>query len=102
MTPEVWAAVYARDRRCVRCGGEGWHVHHRQLRAQGGAHGLENLILMCRACHDTVHSERAVVGEPGGFIVPSWADPSEVAVDYHRRGMVRLTSAGGLEGLGSG
>jgi len=62
---------------------------------------LANLILVCRACHDTVHSRRAEIGEPGGFIVPSWADPLEVPVAYHRRGMVRLTSAGGVEGLRS-
>jgi len=101
MTPEVWAAVYRRDRRCVRCGGEGWQVHHRKLRSQGGQDVLPNLILMCRACHDTVHSRRAEVGEPGGFIVPSWNNPEGVAVEYHGRGWVWLTSAGGLEGLGS-
>ena len=101
MTPEVWAAVFRRDRRCVRCGAEGWHVHHRKLRAQGGDDSLPNCILLCRECHELVHSRRAEVGIPGGFIVPSWADPLEVPVTYHRRGLVRLTSAGALEGLES-
>jgi len=91
VTPEVWAAVYRRDRRCVRCGGEGWHVHHRKLRSQGGQDDLVNCVLMCRACHDTVHSRRAEIGEPGGFIVPSWADPCEIPVDYHKIGPILLT-----------
>ena len=101
MTPEVWATVYARDRRCVRCGGEGWHVHHRKLRSQGGEDALPNLVLLCQRCHELVHSRRVEVGEPGGFIVPSWQDPSEVPVLYHRRGPALLTSAGTLEGLRS-
>lgn len=38
--------------KCAKCGAEGWlEVHHKQPRHQGGRDRIENLILLCRACH---------------------------------------------------
>lgn len=41
--------------RCWRCAKRGGHVHHRQLRSQGGPHIPSNLILVCLTCHDWIH-----------------------------------------------
>lgn len=35
------------------------HVHHRRLRSQGGGHEMENLLHLCRPCHDHAHSHVA-------------------------------------------
>ena len=33
------------------------HMHHRLQRSQGGGHGADNLLHVCRACHDLIHAE---------------------------------------------
>jgi 5-methylcytosine-specific restriction endonuclease McrA len=33
-------------------------VHHRQPRAEGGTHDLENLLTLCRSCHARLHPWR--------------------------------------------
>jgi 5-methylcytosine-specific restriction endonuclease McrA len=52
------AQAYARDKgRCVVCGAsEGPTVHHIRPRIIGGEHRPENLVTLCRACHDGVES----------------------------------------------
>jgi hypothetical protein len=87
---------------CVRCGqstSRGRHsVHHRLLKSQGGTDDTFNLIVLCgsgtEGCHGEVHSRRADVGIPGGFIVPSWEDPETVPVTYHQLGRCLLTPEG--------
>ena len=101
MTREVRDAVLLRDRyACVRCGNDiHWtlhSVHHRKLRSQGGTDDPWNLIVLCgsgtQGCHGIVHSRRAVEGEPGGYIVPSHADPRRIPVLYHKLGPVLLAA----------
>jgi hypothetical protein len=83
MTPEVRAAVLARDRWCPWCGcpfADRAAVHHRRLRSQGGDDTVENLVALHPECHN-VHP-RSVHQNPRdaverGFIVPSWADPAD-------------------------
>lgn len=94
--------VLLRDKyRCVRCGKDvmsrPYSVHHRKLRSQGGTDDLANLITLCghgtTGCHYLVHSQRKSHGEPGGYVVPSWADPTEVGVVYHPNRFVMLKTA---------
>jgi RNA-directed DNA polymerase len=33
-----------------------WHKHHIQPKAQGGSDELDNLILVCTACHRQIHN----------------------------------------------
>jgi HNH endonuclease len=82
VTPELREGILTRDGfRCVRCGGSDLlAVHHRLLRSQQGQDSAANLVLLCRADHELVHSRRVTVGEPEGFIVPSWGDPATVPV----------------------
>jgi 5-methylcytosine-specific restriction endonuclease McrA len=50
-------AVWSRARgRCERCGQRGWlHLHHRRPVSEGGAHEVDNLRLLCSACHAAEH-----------------------------------------------
>ncbi len=44
---------------CDSCHKErGNDVHHIQFRSQGGADEPENLIILCRLCHDKAHDSR--------------------------------------------
>jgi len=53
-------AVIASDGgKCRKCGiSNDLHVHHILYRSQGGKHLAENLITLCRECHDVVHSNK--------------------------------------------
>ncbi len=45
--------------RCQSCGSmSNLEVHHREFRSHGGADSEENLITLCTACHDGVHSAK--------------------------------------------
>lgn len=51
------ATVLARDRhQCRACGqSHGLDVHHVVMRSLGGSDAPENLIALCRNCHQSVH-----------------------------------------------
>jgi hypothetical protein len=43
---------------CVRCGGDfDVQEHHIQPRSKGGSNKPENLVPLCRVCHDEIHSD---------------------------------------------
>ena len=59
VTPAIWTALVARDRRCafpgctrppVMC-----HAHHVRHWVDGGATSLDNLVLLCGHHHRTIH-----------------------------------------------
>lgn len=79
----IKAGVSARDsHRCIRCG-TSRHLdpHHRRLKSQGGEDQPQNLIMLCRTCHDVVHANRADA-EKAGLIVQAGADPLKVPVEH--------------------
>ena len=41
---------------CERCGGKAADVHHITYRSHGGTDEFENLIGLCRRCHDQAHA----------------------------------------------
>lgn len=43
---------------CRLCGNVGVHAHHVRYRSEGGSHDERNLITLCLACHDVVHSDK--------------------------------------------
>ena len=53
--------VLERDgHRCQRCKAQqALHVHHLQWRRNGGADTHQNLLTLCKACHDTIHTNTA-------------------------------------------
>lgn len=62
------------DGKCPVCGETfdgvgGWHVHHQQLRSEGGTNHEKNLILLHANCHRQVHNPRKL----------SWLSPRMVA-----------------------
>lgn len=55
-------------------------LHHRQLRSQGGKDEPANLIAVHHACHNLGTNSIHLNPKKSinfGYIVPSWADPSE-------------------------
>ena len=57
-------AVLKRDgNRCTRCGTASaeLHAHHRKRVAEGGSHGLENLLTLWRTCHSVEHPSNALL-----------------------------------------
>lgn len=81
----VRKVVLARDWCCVRCLGEPSDVHHRMVKGMGGTgderrgFGPENLVALCRRCHDYVHAHPEE-SYTLGFLVHSWANPAEIPV----------------------
>ncbi len=43
-----------------RCRAE--HVHHRKYRSRGGTNSLDNLLHVCRGCHDWIHTNGGAGG----------------------------------------
>jgi hypothetical protein len=61
-------AVHERQRgQCLRCGLPYTEVHHRQPRRIGG-HGLENLVGLCKTCHDYCHANPREARENGWIV----------------------------------
>lgn len=56
---DIRNAVYARDECCRWCGAPGQEVHHVIYRSHGGPDTLNNLVLLCNACHMRAHSSKA-------------------------------------------
>jgi RNA-directed DNA polymerase len=55
---ELWER---QDGKCLNCHQgiteeSDWHKHHIQPKAQGGSDELDNLILVCTACHRQIHN----------------------------------------------
>lgn len=42
---------------CEICGVRAVDIHHIVYRSRGGKNNIENLIALCRECHNKVHSE---------------------------------------------
>ena len=59
--------IHKRDELCKRCGGMATDIHHRMRRREGG-HGVQNLIGLCRGCHNWVHAH-PTVATAEGYIV---------------------------------
>jgi 5-methylcytosine-specific restriction endonuclease McrA len=53
--------VLRRDRwRCQGCGStSNLEIHHQQFRSHGGLDVLDNLITLCRSCHEVTHQRRS-------------------------------------------
>lgn len=85
----VIALVDARDqlvdRSTGRTIGPGRNLHHRKLRSRGGQHTASNLITLSGSgttgTHGYMHA-RPDMATRYGFIVPSWADTTEVPIRY--------------------
>ena len=50
------------------CMGQGVHLHHRLMRSQGGGHAADNLLNVCRLCHDLIHAEPTWAYERGWLL----------------------------------
>jgi 5-methylcytosine-specific restriction endonuclease McrA len=80
---------------CEGCGRKRYLTpHHRKLLSQGGMDAAENLLALCKRCHDWAH-EHVAESVRNGRIVPSWADPAERPVLLHDGRKVLLTPTGG-------
>ncbi len=68
--------VLARDRYTCRalvsnvCTFRAGDVHHKRPRGRGGRHDLENLIAVCRRCHDWI-DRHPTLAEESGLLLPS-------------------------------
>ena len=67
LSPYKWkkrvAEVMERDLHRCRICGRSWglaDVHHVIKRSQGGTDDMNNLILLCRDCHNKQHPEKQV------------------------------------------
>ena len=61
------------------CQGRAAHLHHRQLRSQGGQDTEANLLHLCFKCHEWAHLHPKEANEKG-LIVKSWQDPALIWV----------------------
>ena len=42
---------------CEVCHAEAVDIHHVIFRSQGGTNDIDNLIALCRSCHDKAHAK---------------------------------------------
>ena len=84
---------------CEACGGSGHNfaLHHRRLKSQGGKDEACNLIAVHHECHNmgtkAIHMNPAKSIEMG-WIVPSWAQPSEFPLHLSDGSKVLLDNEG--------
>lgn len=73
---------------CFRCGSAVWEgdVHHRLARKAGGANArlswinaLENLLLLCRGCHNFIE-DHPRLARAAGWMISGHQDPQDVLV----------------------
>jgi len=48
---------------CEHCGKKAVDIHHIIYRSHGGADNIENLIALCRKCHDMAHNNELTKGD---------------------------------------
>lgn len=53
---------------CAVCASEAVDIHHIKFRSQGGGDDIENLIGLCRRCHDTAHGKNPRTQYPKGLL----------------------------------
>lgn len=59
MNTKLRARVLERDRfKCRGCGKSPDEIHHIIFRSQGGKDTMENLVALCRSCHEQAHGRR--------------------------------------------
>lgn len=90
---------------CVVCG---WPLtgsdalHHRKLRKHGGKDVASNFLLLHHACHNlgtgSVHLNPSLSYERG-WLVPSWAEPSEWPLTLPDGSQVLLTDTGTVQSV---
>lgn len=56
------------------------HVHHRQMRSQGGKHTLDNLVHLCQHCHHNMIHGRPAWAYEHGWLVRRGDDPAAIAI----------------------
>lgn len=106
---ELRELVYTRCRGyCEKCGKslpEGWALHHRKLRSQGGKNEVVNFIALHHACHNmgthAVHMNPANSYQHG-YMVKSYADPAECPLTLPDGSSVMLTDEGTYQKISEG
>lgn len=60
VSPEVRQAIFQADGYSCRLCGTPYilHIHHIKYRSEGGTHDPENLVVLCMACHELVHTDK--------------------------------------------
>jgi 5-methylcytosine-specific restriction endonuclease McrA len=43
---------------CEKCHGKAVDIHHIKFKSQGGKDEIDNLIALCRGCHDLAHEDK--------------------------------------------
>ena len=86
--PEVKRAVYERDGgRCILCGKRGLPNAHFIGRAHGGLGIEENIITLCRECHDRYDNsaDRKVIREIlREYLKSKYPEWDESKLNYHK------------------
>ncbi len=59
------AAVLKAQPYCAMCGAQSETAHHIIRPADGGTHGVSNLVALCRACHARISARQAAEGRSG-------------------------------------
>ena len=66
---ETRRAVWERCKgRCEYCGKKAIDPHHIIYRSQGGSNEEENLIALCRKCHDDIKIRQKIAENPNKYI----------------------------------
>ena len=70
----VRVAVLARDKgRCRCCGAKGTDLHHVLYRSRGGKDTADNLVTVCRQCHEAIHGHALkVYGDDAATVRFDW------------------------------
>ena len=111
MNKEIAEKVIARaNGYCEKCGMpmNQPNLHHRKLRSQGGKDEVSNLIAVHHYCHNI--ASKSIHQNPKesmakGYIVPSYATPSEYPMHFPDGSIILLAETGEyirLEGEGNG
>ena len=90
---------------CEVCGGaaeESMALHHRKLKSRGGKDSAANLISIHHGCHNmktgSVHLNPEWA-ERNGYMVPSWREPDEWAINLPTGGFALLLDDGSIKYL---
>lgn len=82
---------------CGRVAQESMALHHRKLKSRGGKDEASNLLYLHHECHNLgthgVHNQVAYATSKG-WIVNSWAEPSQVPVVLAGGNVVMLLNDG--------
>lgn len=83
--------------KCAVCGKPIEHIHHIVSRSEGGSNSPDNLIGLCKHCHDEVHKDKTILNNVKGIKQQHKVSLLNTIMPFLIKELEKLTNSTGIE-----